>query len=210
MPCLTVTSTKLKRLETHKSSEKVVKCDLPGGNRPAGCPACGKVAKGIVNVTWRCVVSNTLGMLPTIGRGSSGQHCPLGAWRSARDYLCRAGLHPGLFQVAPLVRYLPRAGQPAAETANRHVSLSIPFATLPQAGQLRHMSRPKARPQIALGMWANNRSRPIGPTLPLWGVAVRPRLSTQGCALGFFRSHLWCEHLPQAGQRAAEIANRHV
>ena len=56
---------------------------------------------------------------------------------------------------------------------------------------------PKARPEIAqgeaLGMMANNRSRPIGPTLPLWGVAVRPRLSTQGFALGFFRSHLWCD-----------------
>jgi len=56
---------------------------------------------------------------------------------------------------------------------------------------------PKARPEIAqgeaLGMMAKNRSRPIGPTLPRWGVAVRPRLSTQGFALGFFRSHLWCD-----------------
>ena len=41
-------------------------------------------------------------------------------------------------------------------------------------------------------MMANDQSRPIGPTLPRWGVAVLPRLSTQGFALGSFRLHLWC------------------
>ena len=46
-------------------------------------------------------------------------------------------------------------------------------------------------PGEALGMMANNRSRPIGPTLPLWGVAVHTRYPPRaspwalfGCTFG--------------------------
>jgi hypothetical protein len=83
--------------------------------------------------------------------------------------------------------------RPSLPRESSHCSTKAP-ETVTGAGGCRANGATSNSPGRSPGYdTANNRSRPIGPTLPLWGVAVRRQLSTQGFALGFFRSHLWCD-----------------